>query len=457
MTIRTDATTLDAIAGALGGTPRVLYEDVHVYPLSAPDFVPAEGALRERSSPGPLKLYVHVPFCNYACTFCFYAKRVGARREQMERYIAAVERELEWVEPGTALAQLYVGGGTPTALPADLLDRLLGAIDARLSRPDRISLTVECSPESVTPDHLSVLAARGVNRVSMGIESLDQDVLDGIRRRHGRDEALDACSLLVASGRFVNVDLIYGLPGQSEDGFRRDLEAAAARGPHSFTLYNLRINEFTPARAALDELERMDLPRLVRWRAFVKQAAGELGYAQTRWHTFVKDAAVASTYDRAPCIDGFGAGHQLGIGTSAASHLGHVVYRNDASVEGYVDRIERGESPVDGIFPLGEADRRTLFVARSLGDGGSLDPASYATAFGTRLEDDFGSVVARLGAGGLLAERDGAIALSATGELVYDLVLLAFYPERARRWLDQRQSLARPASAAAVAGAASGG
>jgi oxygen-independent coproporphyrinogen-3 oxidase len=287
----------------------------------------------------------------------------------------------------------------------------------------------------------------------MGIESLDEGVLQGIRRRHGRAEALDACSLLVESGRFVNVDLIYGLPGQSEDSFRGDLAAAADRGPSSFTLYNLRLNEFTPARSALGDLERMDLPRLVRWRAFVKQAASELGYEQTRWHTFVRRDVAASPYDRAPCVDGFGAGRQLGLGTSAASHLGHVVYRNDESLEGYMTRVERGESPVGGIFPLGDADRRTLFVARSLGDGGRLDPARYAAAFDSTLEDDFGPALDRLRGAGLLTESAAGLALSPEGELVYDLALLAFYPERARRWLDERQSGTRPSARKPLASA----
>jgi len=278
-----------------------------------------------------------------------------------------------------------------------------------------------------------------VNRVSMGIESLDEDVLDRIRRRHGSQQALDACSLLVERGRFVNVDLIYGLPGQSEASFRRDLEAAAGRGVHSFTLYNLRLNEFTPARAALRDVERLDLPHLLRWRSFVKTATAELGYSQTRWHTFVRRDAVASSYDRAPCVDGFGAGRQLGIGASATSHLGDVVYRNEVSLETYMARIESDESPVSEIFPLGDEDRRTLFVARSLGDGGRLDPAVYAAIFGRTLESDFGPALARLRTGDLLCERDGTFGLTPRGGLVYDLALLAFYPRRARRWLGSRQ------------------
>src|SRR5262245_28903655 len=116
---------LERIGAALGTTPRVLYEDVHVYPLSAPDFAANPRAVRPQTDARGLKLYVHVPFCNYACTFCFYAKRVGVPRPQMERYTKALVRELEWVPPGTGLEQLYVGGGTPTALHADLLDEVL--------------------------------------------------------------------------------------------------------------------------------------------------------------------------------------------------------------------------------------------------------------------------------------------------------------------------------------------
>lgn len=445
-----DPFEIEAITRAVGATPRVLYEDLHVYPLSAPDFTPAAGALRERLPPGPIRLYVHVPFCNYACTFCFYAKRIGAPRSHMERYVDAVEREMTCIEPGTALSQLYLGGGTPTALPADLLDRLLARIHDRLAAKDEASLTVETSPESLTVEHVRVLRDHGVNRVSMGIESLDVEVLGKIHRRHSPEQALDACSLLVQSGRFVNVDFIYGLPRQTEASFARDLEAAAQRGVHSFTLYNLRLNEFTPAQAALRDVERMDLPRLIRWRSFAKDAAAGLGYRQTRWHTFVRHDAATTSYDRAPCVDGFGIGRQLGLGPSAASHLGDTVYRNEASLDAYVERMDRHESPVAGIFSLDENDRRTLFIARSLGDGGHVDLEEYASVFDSTVEADFGPVLERLRAGGLLTDEDGRIGLSARGKLVYDLALLAFYPTKAQHWLNGQQSVTRKRRHAAI-------
>jgi oxygen-independent coproporphyrinogen-3 oxidase len=443
---------VDRIVDAVGAAPRVAYEDAHVYPLSAPAFSAAPAIARSVPDGGPVKLYVHVPFCNYACTFCFYAKRVGTPRAEMERYVYAVLRELELLPRGTRLGQLYVGGGTPTALPADLLDELLAGILERLDRVPRASLTVESSPESLTPEHVRVLRARGVPRVSMGAETLDAGVLRTIRREHDAAQALDACSLLVEGGFSVNVDLIYGLPGQTEASFRDDLEAVTARRPNSVTLYNLRLNEHTPLARVVAEMDRLDVARLVRWRSFVRDVAGGLGYSQTRWHTWVRRRDPEVAYDRAPCVDGYGAGRQLGLGVSAVSHLGETVYRNEEGFAVYLARIAAGESPVGGVFALGADDHRTLYVARTLGDGSPLVCDAYAAAFGRRIEDDFGEVLGRLRAAELVAEQDGALVLTPSGKLVYDLVLLSFYPAAARRWLAERARNGdrRPRALAAV-------
>jgi oxygen-independent coproporphyrinogen-3 oxidase len=435
------------IAATLGLAPRIHYEAAHVYPMSAPAFEPRPGAERERPGGSLLRLYVHVPFCNYGCTFCFYAKRVGADRELMERYVRAVERELSWAGAGKSMPQLYVGGGTPTVLPADLLDRLLDAIFARLTREEGASHTVESSPESVSEEHLRVLRAHGIERVSMGIQSLDPAVLDAAHRRHGPEQALGACERLVSGGFVTNVDLMYGLPRQSQESFRRDLAAVAERGVHTVTLYGLRLNEHTPLRHAVEDAERLELPRLVAWREFVERTAGELGFTQTRWHTFRRDDFRGARYERAPCIDGFGAGYQLGVGVSAASHLGFTVYRNHTRLETYLAAVEAGRSPVEGVFPLEESDRKTLFVARSLGDGRPLHRGEYEQAFGGPVERDFPELVPRLVAAGLLLDEHGQLELSRTGRLVYDLVTLAFYPAHARRWLAERQGHAAGAGA----------
>jgi oxygen-independent coproporphyrinogen-3 oxidase len=429
---------LDRIARALGQAPTVAYSTTHVYPWSAPDFVTTPRAERERLPLEQLRLYVHVPFCNYACTYCSYAVRVGATHSHMERYIAALERELEWVAPRTPLAQLFVGGGTPTALPPDLLDRLLRSVFARAPSAGSEIHTVEASPETVTADHIAVLRANGVGRVSMGIQSLDDAVLTGVRRRHSAQQALAACDLLAESGLLFNIDLIYGLPRQTEDSFRHDLEAVAERGVHSVTLYDLRVNERTPVVKSLAESERLVLERLVRWRAFVRESALDLGFVQTRWHTFRRKSGPSVRHRRAPHFHPDGKGYQLGIGMSARSHLGYTEYRNHPRLETYVDRVEHGTSPVEQVFVLEDADRKTQFVARTLGDGRPLAREEYEGAFGVPIERDYGDLVARLHGVGLIEDDGRTLALSEIGKLVYDRVTLCFYPPRAQRWLMER-------------------
>lgn len=431
---------LGRVRAAIGGVPRVAYEAAHVYPLSAPNFSSNPGVSRALPAGGPERLYVHIPFCRYACTFCFYAKRVNTPREQMERYVDALRRELDSVGEQRALRQMYVGGGTPTALPADLLDRVLSEIAQRLPLDPTACHTVEGSPESVTAEHVEVLKRRGIGRVSLGVQTLDEGLLQSINRRHSAEQALAACALLVDSGMLVNVDLMYGFPGQREQDLRRDLAEFAALRPQSITLYNLRLNEHTPLARVIEEVERTDLAALMCWRRFAELATAELGYQQTRWHTFVRREQAGSGHDRAPGMNAFGAGREIGIGVSAFSHLGDTIYRNHLGFDAYLRRVEAGESPVEETFSLGPRERRTLFAARTLGDGRDFLRSDYEALFGRRVDDDFGELLDRLRDADLLCDAGDRLSLSERGRLVHDLVTLAFYPDDTRRWLDDRQA-----------------
>lgn len=428
------------IRSALGEPSRIAYECAHVYPLSAPNFQRDEQVRLARRTSGVRKLYIHVPFCNYACAFCFYVKQIGSSIDQKQEIVDCLIKELQSIEPGANLDLLYIGGGTPTALPPILLDKLLSAIRAKTVFSPNLSFTIECSPESVNAKHLECFGAHQVNRISIGVDTLNSQILQLINRRHNREMALRACHDLLETGAFVNIDLIYGFPGQKKESFAQDLRDLAAIGPHSFTLYNLRLNERTPLIRHSLPSPLEDLGELVEWRALVERLTTELGYVQTRWHTFVRQNIPASNYKRTPCVDGFSEGRQLGIGPSALSHLGYSLYRNIESVQKYANRVLAGESPVDSTFELETQDQQTLFVARTLGDGEQLSRSEYETAFGHSVESDFGPVLKRLSEAGLITQNDQNISLSSTGRLVYDLVMLSFYPAKASKWLHSRQS-----------------
>ena len=433
---------LDRIAAALGPAAGLAYSPPHDYPMSVPFFENTPGIERPRPEFDKLRLYTHIPFCNYGCSYCFFAKRVGAGSDQMERYVKALKRELEWVEPGTPLSQLFVGGGTPTALSPELLNEVLTAIFSRMSCDHSEVHTVEASPESITEEHIKVLRDHNIGRISMGIQSLDENVLDTVNRRHSAEQALAACELLVDAGFILNIDLIYGLPRQTHESFRRDLEILASRNIHAVTLYDLRVNERTPVTKSIDDEERWNLSRLVHWRAFVKRAAEDLGFAQTRWHTFKRLDSIASRHERAPCFTDDGLGYQLGIGMSARSQLGYTLFKNNPHFNAYLERVEAGNSPVEDTIHLNAGDRKTQFVARSLGDGKPLDRTAYEAAFGSSIDDDFGQAIDRLRDNGVVDDDARQLNLTDIGKLVYDLVTVSFYPDHAFDWLKKKEQSA---------------
>lgn len=441
----TESIDLDQILATVGPALKVQYNKPHCYPMAAPTFSKCRGFDRPRPS-GPYSVYLHIPFCNYHCSFCTYATRQGARLEQMQRYVQAIKNEASWIEPGSTITELYVGGGTPTTLSPALLDDALFSITRSVNfAPDAVN-TVECSPESITPEHLTVTNRHDINRLSMGIQSLDDEVLIRLCRNHDGREAVQACKLLVASGAAVNVDLIYGLPGQSPESFAQDFETVAACGVDSVTVYNLRTNEKTPVAGILGTEEQLELPRLVEWRIAVRDTAMRLGFTQTRWHTFVrKESHDTNTHEVAPGVeDTRNRSEEIGIGQSARSRLGNSVYRNHTLYSAYLQRAETGRSPVEEVFDLTTDEQKTLFIGKTLGDGHPLDRHSYQEKFGNPVEVDYPTQLEQLHACGLIDSTPERVSLSETGKLVFDLVTWMFYPQHSQEWIAARQNLNRP-------------
>lgn len=440
---------LQRITRALESTPTAAYTAPHDYPHGAPIFRHSPELERERVKSDVLRLYLHIPFCNYACSFCCYAKRVGVDRGRMQRYVEAIKKELEWVEQGTPLNQFFMGGGTPTALPADLLDEVLSAVSSRMPYDGTGVHTVETSPESMTEEHLAVLRNHGVGRISMGIQSLKEDVLNAVKRDHSEQMALDTCRRVIDAGLIMNIDLMYGLPGQRHEDFARDFAQVAAAGVHAVTAYNLRLNEMTSVQRDLRPEERFDLPRLMGWRNFIRDTAAQHGFTQTRWHTFKRLDSIAAQHERLPVSGENLSAYQLGVGMAARSSLGHTLYRNHSKLNTYMERVEAGISPVEEHIPLNREDLKTQFIARTLGDGQGLSVTAYQSIFGDSFYNDFAENLDRLRQADLIFDNQEHVVLSETGQLIYDLVMLSFYPDHAKQWLNEHmqnyQLLAREA------------
>jgi oxygen-independent coproporphyrinogen-3 oxidase len=435
VTLSISGEVVSRVADALAGVPTAAYWSPVIYPWAVQNFRPLPNVERPRPSAAGTRIYAHIPFCRYHCTFCIYAVRGGAKRAEMERYVAGITRELEAIEMGTPLTRLTVGGGTPTALPPELLDEFLSHVFARTSVPERHNYKMEASPDSISEAHVQVMRKFGIGRVSIGVESMDEQVLDAVRRRHSPEQALEAIRLVTDHGIAINADLIYGLPGQTEASFRSDLEKLVEAGVTRVCLYALRLNAKTKVAKQLAVAERLDLERTLRWRSFVTDVARELGFRQEHPFSFERGGAAAALAGDRVTGDAPAPISEYGIGMSARSQLGHAAYRNHENFGAYLERVERGESPVESVFELSDRHRKTQLLATTLADGKPLSRAVYEHAFGAPIEQDFPELLPRLVRADLIVDSSDSLTLTDLGKLVYDRVLLCFYSEQEQRVL----------------------
>jgi putative oxygen-independent coproporphyrinogen III oxidase len=206
------------------------------------------------AAPLPVALYIHVPFCRSKCAYCDFASAVCDSRWHAPYVDAVLFSAAHWASYDLLedVPTLYFGGGTPTILGDELVRLVEGLRDIVDLRPDA-EITVETNPDTTDAELIGSLVEVGVNRFSLGVQSLDNEVLRVLGRRHAAADALTAAGVLAESGRPFSVDLICGVPGQSEESWRSTVTAALATGPGHMSVYPLSIEEGTPLAEQVEE------------------------------------------------------------------------------------------------------------------------------------------------------------------------------------------------------------
>ena len=205
-------------------------------------------------------LYLHIPFCQSRCIYCdFYSTTLG--RDMMARYVKALEREMvlrrQFIK-GTRVHTIYIGGGTPSLLPMPLLHELFNETERLFTIDADAEVTIEANPDDVTPEWLKGLAETPVNRISMGAQTFDDKLLQFLGRRHSSQQTIEAVKACKKAGLTnISLDLIYGLPGQTFEGWRHDVELALSLGIKHLSAYSLSYEEGT----RLDTMLRQGLVR----------------------------------------------------------------------------------------------------------------------------------------------------------------------------------------------------
>jgi oxygen-independent coproporphyrinogen-3 oxidase len=323
-------------------------------------------------------LYLHVPFCASSCDFCsFYQEQ--PKRGEIDRYLAAIEREMELHPPGRVETAFW-GGGTPGLLPADDLRRLGHAMTKAAGRPGE--WTVELAPSSVRADKLTALKEIGVTRVSMGVQSFDDVTLDALGRRHSPKQIMEAWELIEAAGfASRNLDLIFAIPGQDEKRWTDDLYRAMELKPDHLSTYCLTFEEDTAMFVKLSQgkvkIDR-ELEALLYRRTW--ETLAENGYAQYETSNFAQ-AGHACRHN----LITWEMGSWIGYGPSAASQWGHVRWTNPANLDQWVKGIEAGQPVREQAKALSARDLLCDALVFGLRLNEGVDPFALAERFETPL------------------------------------------------------------------------
>ncbi len=362
-----------------------------------------------------IHLYVHIPFCARICPYCaFYKERADS--SQTQRFCEALLCELDErctrlrVEPKT----IFIGGGTPTALTTSQLEYLLGGFRDRLDLSAMREWTVEANPGSVSPGKAELLRSLGVNRISLGVQSWEEELLELLGREHNAAQA-DASFHILRDAGFtnVNIDLMFGLPGQTLAQWEATLKKTIALGPEHISAYCLTYEEGTEffARQARREFrEDTDSDARFLERAMVRLESA--GFEHYEISNYARDG-YASSHN-----GGYWAGEDyLGIGPSAFSTVGLERYQNVSDYRSYSDLVLAGGSPIGSTEALTAEIKRGERIALSLRTVRGIPSVELNRWPNQRRE--FEEL-------GLLREVEGNCVLTRRGKLLADSVAEAF-------------------------------
>jgi putative oxygen-independent coproporphyrinogen III oxidase len=376
--------------------------------------VPSDGALPPgvRLGAHGFGVYLHVPFCASRCGYCdfntYTASELGGLN--IEAYLDAVERELALaarvVQPAR-VDTVFVGGGTPTMLDPGQLGRLLEGIDKTWGLAGDAEVTTEANPESVRPESLKALRDKGFTRISLGMQSASPTVLSILDRRHTPGRATRAAAEARAAGfEHVNLDLIYGAPGETADDFVESLQRAVEAGVDHVSAYSLIVEEGTRLAA---RIRRGELPEPDDDVAADRYLAAErrLAEAGFDWYEVSNWARGPQARCRHNLLYWRG-GDWWGLGPGAHSHVGGVRWWNVKHPARYAALTHDGKSPGQGREILTPGERRTerVLLLLRLAEGlplAEIDPARVAD--------------------GLLRIENGRATLTLRGRLMADAVV----------------------------------
>lgn len=360
----------------------------------------------------PASLYIHIPFCKSKCFFCSFVVCV-AREHRMDDYLASLAAEAEQYK-GTTVKTIYVGGGTPTLLDPSQLQKLFKIIEENFNFDSSAEFTVEANPETIDSSKLKLLKDSGVNRISLGVQSLNDKYLKFLGRNHDSACALKSLEDLRKSGfSNINLDLMFSFPGQTLQALTQDVRAIAALGSEHLSLYTLMPEE--GSRFYKQDIKLKDDLLQAEYYIRIGEILEKSGFSQYEISNFARPGKES----RHNCVYWQG-GNYIGLGLGAHSHRDGERFWNTSDFQEYISGTNENRAPIAGKERLDSSQRLVEALLFGLRMVQGVDVSKLEKRFGCLLPDEKADALDDFIENGFLIKEDGRIKTTPKGRLVLD-------------------------------------
>lgn len=367
-------------------------------------------------------VYIHIPFCLRKCNYCdFVSFPADDCRQRLSEYSGLLQKELELYQKKICLDSMhtiYFGGGTPSLMEPSQIAGLISLF------PPAEEVTLEANPETLDEERLAAFRQAGINRLSMGVQSFDEKLLQSMGRGHSPAQAIEMVAAARKAGfDNISIDLIYGLPGQTADGWRQDLEQALALETEHISLYGLTIEPGTPWGSMVQkgQLAPVDEDLAADMLEIAMDRLEQAGFNHYEISNFARPG-----YESRHNLAYWRRENYLGLGVAAAGCLlEHRLY-NYKDYEDYEQAVSEGRLPLmdEEILHIDQVIGEAIFLGLRLSEG--IDFAAFQTQYGLDPRRRFRRAIGKMSAAGLLQVDNEGMRLTKRGVLLGNQVFEQF-------------------------------
>lgn len=360
-------------------------------------------------------IYLHIPFCRRRCNYCDFVSTTG-QEEYFSAYAEALNQEIDLygdLFPDTVIETIYFGGGTPSIFPEEYTAEILAKLKSVFKVKDDAEISLEANPGTVTREKLATWAGAGVNRLSFGLQATQPHLLRKLGRIHSLEEAAQALQWAGECGYDnVSLDLIYGLPEQSQADLEESIAWVAARKVRHVSIYGLQVEENTVFYRWQEE-GKLLLPSEEEVEAmydYLTEKLPALGYERYEISNFAQK--------------GFHSRHNfsywqdvpyLGLGAGAHSYAGGKRWANEENLQAYIKLCGAKQKPVAEIHSLSGEEHMEEFAFLALRTAQGIVKKDFLRTFSRELSEVYGAAIVKLKESKLLWENDEAVGLTSLG------------------------------------------